>query len=68
MMEVRGQITQMMGSHARVSCEDGNARVCRIRLHKKLRAGDIVLVRPWEVESDKKEDIITFLSKGVLPK
>ena len=45
-----------------VACLDGKNRICRIpgRLKNKLwiREGDIVLVEPWEFESDEKGDVI----------
>lgn len=46
----------------RVKCVDGKSRICRIpgRLKRKLwvRAGDLVLVEPWEHGGDEKGDII----------
>jgi translation initiation factor 1A len=45
-----------------VSCQDGNERLCRIRGKMKrrmwIRVGDIVLVSPWDFQSDKRGDII----------
>jgi translation initiation factor 1A len=56
------------GSRSEVRCLDGNTRVCRIpgRLKRRLwvREGDIVLVEPWELDSDKKGDIIFKYSKA----
>ena len=56
------------GSRMRVNCLDGNVRICRIpgRLKRSLwvRAGNIVLVEPWELEKDKKGDIIYKYSKS----
>lgn len=50
------------GSRSSVRCVDGKTRMCRIpgRLKRSLwvREGDIVLVEPWELEGDKKGDII----------
>ena len=50
------------GSRMRVICLDGKVRLCRIpgRLKRRLwvRAGDIVLVEPWEFGGDEKGDII----------
>lgn len=61
--EVFGVVEDSMGSgHMRVRCKDGNTRVCRIpgRLHKRvwIREEDVVIVEPWEVESDEKGDIV----------
>ncbi len=45
-----------------VKCQDGHERLCRIRGKMKrrvwIREGDIVLVSPWDFQSDKRGDII----------
>jgi len=45
-----------------VKCADGETRVCRVRgkmkKRKWVREGDIVLVSPWEMQSDEKGDIV----------
>jgi translation initiation factor 1A len=45
-----------------VKCQDGHERLCRIRGKMKrrmwIRRGDIVLVSPWDFQSDKRGDII----------
>ena len=45
-----------------VKCQDGHERLCRIRGKMKrrvwIRQGDIVLVSPWDFQSDKRGDII----------
>jgi len=45
-----------------VKCQDGNERICRIRGTMKrkvwIREGDIVLISPWDVQSNIKGDII----------
>lgn len=56
-------VTGMMGgSRMRVSCKDGKERLCRIpgKMRNKIwvREGDVVIVRPYEIEGDKKGDII----------
>lgn len=61
--EVFGVVEKAMGSgHMKVRCKDGNTRTCRIpgRLHKRvwIREGDVVIVEPWQVESDEKGDIV----------
>lgn len=58
-----GIVDQRLGaSRMRVRCLDEKTRVCRIpgRLKRKLwvREGDLVLVQPWEFESDIKGDVI----------
>ena len=45
-----------------VKCQDGETRICRIRGKMKkrnwVREGDVVLVSPWDFQSDEKGDII----------
>lgn len=60
--DVLGVAIQMLGNdRIRVKCQDGFIRLCRIRGKMKrrfwIRAGDIVLVSPWEFQSDKRGDI-----------
>jgi translation initiation factor 1A len=44
-----------------VRCQDGHERLCRIRGKMKrrvwIREGDVVLVSPWEFQSDKRGDL-----------
>jgi len=44
-----------------VKCQDGHERLCRIRGKMKrrvwIRQGDVVLVSPWDFQSDKRGDI-----------
>jgi len=61
--EVLGTVTQRLGgSRMHVACLDGKTRLARIpgRLKKSLwvRAGDIVLIEPWEFGGDEKCDIL----------
>lgn len=61
--QVFGVLEQRLGaSRLRVRCLDGKSRVCRIpgRLKRRLwvRAGDIVIVEPWEFGGDKKGDVL----------
>jgi translation initiation factor 1A len=45
-----------------VKCQDGHERLCRIRGKMKrrvwIREGDIVLVSPWDFQTDKRGDLI----------
>jgi translation initiation factor 1A len=45
-----------------VKCQGGHERLCRIRGKMKrrvwIRQGDIVLVSPWDFQSDKRGDVI----------
>ena len=61
--EVMGILEERVGgSRARVRCLDGKTRICRIpgRLKRRLwiRAGDILIIEPWESGGDEKGDII----------
>ena len=61
--EVLGFVEQMFGfDRLRVRCKDGYTRTCRIRgkIRKRLwvRANDVVIVRPWIVQSEKKGDVM----------
>ena len=61
--EVLGQVIEMLGSgRMRVDCEDGKIRMCRVpgRIKKRVwvKLGDIVVVKPWSVQSDEKGDIV----------
>ncbi|MFH1821666.1 MAG: translation initiation factor eIF-1A [Methanobacteriota archaeon] len=60
--EVLGVVEQMYGfDRLRVRCKDGFIRNCRIpgKIRKRLwvREGDVVIVRPWSVQSKEKGDI-----------
>jgi len=61
--EVMGVIETMLGADRfRANCFDGNVRICRIpgRLRKRvwMRPGDLILVKPWVVQSDIRADVI----------
>lgn len=51
-----------------VKCQDGHERLCRIRGKMKrrvwIRVGDIVLVSPWDFQTDKRGDIIWRYTRG----
>jgi len=60
--EVLGVVEQMLGAdRLRVRCKDGHTRICRIpgRLRKRvwMRPEDLVLVKPWIVQTDVRGDI-----------
>ncbi len=60
--EVLGVVEAMLGANKlKVRCQDGFLRICRIpgKLRKRvwIREGDIVLVKPWEIQGDKSADI-----------
>jgi len=61
--DVLGVAVKLLGyDRVLVKCQDGHERVCRIRGKMKrrvwIREGDIVLVSPWDFQSDKRGDII----------
>lgn len=60
--EVLGIVESLVGGDKmKVKCDDGNERLCRIpgKLRKRvwIRAGDLVLVEPWTVQSNERGDI-----------
>jgi len=66
--EVLGEIESLSGaSRFVVSCKDGKSRICRIpgkfRKRIKVRVGDIVLIKPWEVQSDEKGDVVWIYNR-----
>lgn len=61
--EVLGTVVQLLGyDRLLVKCTDGHTRLCRIRGKMKrkvwIKNGDIVLVAPWDFQSDEKGDIV----------
>lgn len=52
----------------KVKCQDGYERLCRIREKMKRRVwkreGDVVLVSPWDFQSDKRGDVIWRYTRG----
>jgi translation initiation factor 1A len=66
--EILGIIELMLGSDKlRVQCNDGKERIARIpgRLRKRvwLRVGDLVILKPWKVMSDRRADVIWRYTK-----
>lgn len=64
-----GIVTHMLGyDRLRVRCADGRERVCRIRGKMKRRVwikiNDIVVVAPWDFQSDTRGDIIFRYTEG----
>ena len=61
--EMLGIVELMLGSDKlRVQCNDGKERVVRIpgKLRKRvwIRVGDLILIQPWKVMSDRRADVI----------
>ena len=60
--DVLGVAIKLLGfDRVLVKCQDGNERLCRIRGKMKrrvwIRVGDVVLVSPWDFQSDKRGDV-----------
>ncbi len=60
--DVLGVAIKMLGGdRIMVKCQDGKDRLCRIRGKLKrrvwIRDGDVVLVSPWDFQSDERGDI-----------
>ncbi|MFH0832560.1 MAG: translation initiation factor eIF-1A [Candidatus Aenigmatarchaeota archaeon] len=61
--EVLGRVEALLGSSKlRVFCQDNKIRLGRIpgKLRKRMwvREGDIVLLKPWDIQGDKSGNII----------
>jgi len=66
--EVFGTVEQLLGaSRMLVRCKDDKLRVSRIpgKMRRRIwvREGDIVIVKPWEVQGDKKGDVVWRYTK-----
>jgi len=67
--DVFGIALKLLGNdRVLVKCQDGYERICRIRGKMKrrvwIRIGDIVLVSPWDFQSETRGDIIWRYTKG----
>jgi len=67
--DVLGVAVKMLGfDRILVKCQDGHERMCRIRGKIKrrvwIREGDIVLVSPWDFQSESRGDIIWRYTRG----
>jgi translation initiation factor 1A len=67
--DVLGVATKLLGyDRVLVKCQDGHERLCRIRGKMKrrvwIRQGDVVLVSPWDFQSDKRGDLIWRYTKA----
>ena len=67
--ELIGVVIQLLGyNRVKVKCSDGKARICRIpgRMIKKvwLLENDIVIICPWDFQSDQKADVIWRYDRG----
>jgi len=67
--DVLGIATKLLGfDRVSVKCQDGNERLCRIRGKMKrrvwIREGDVVLISPWDFQSNKRGDVIWRYTKS----
>jgi len=67
--DVLGVAIKLLGfDRVLVKCQDGNERLCRIRGKMKrrvwIREGDVVLVSPWDFQSDKRGDVTWRYTKS----
>ena len=67
--DVLGVAIKLLGyDRILVKCQDGHERLCRIRGKMKrrvwIRQGDVVLVSPWDFQSDKRGDVFWRYTKA----
>ncbi|HVP92704.1 MAG TPA: translation initiation factor eIF-1A [Acidobacteriota bacterium] len=67
--DVLGVAIKLLGfDRVLVKCQDGRERLCRIRGKMKrrvwIRQGDIVLVSPWDFQSDTRGDLFWRYTKA----
>jgi len=61
--------TKLLGfDRVMVKCQDGHERLCRIRGKMKrrvwIREGDVVLVSPWDFQTDTRGDVTWRYTRG----
>ena len=66
--ELFGIVEMMLGSDKlRVQCDDNLERIVRIpgKLRKRvwIRVGDLILIKPWKVMSDRRADVVWRYTK-----
>jgi translation initiation factor 1A len=67
--DVLGIAVKLLGfDRVLVKCQDGHERLCRIRGKMKrrvwIRVGDVVLVSPWDFQSNQRGDLIWRYTKA----
>ena len=54
----------MGGSRINVVCSDGKSRMARIpgrmKRRQRVRAGDLVIIKPWDIQNDKADIIYRY--------
>lgn len=74
--EVLGIVEAMLGTNKiSVRCQDNKIRIGRIpgRIKKRIwiREGDAILIKPWDIDSDRRGDVVwlyTPTQKNLLKK
>lgn len=71
--EVLGYVIQQLGyGNMYVKCSDGKIRFCKVKgsltRYAWVKAGDFVIVKPIDPESDKKGDIVYQYDKAGIEK
>ena len=66
--EVLGTIIEVLGaSRLKVECRDDKVRTCRIpgkfRRRLRLKVGDKIIVKPWDVQGDEKGDMVWIYNR-----
>lgn len=61
--ETLGIVEEVLGaSRFRINCQDGRKRICRVsgkfRRRVWVKVGDMVLVKPWDIQPEERGDII----------
>jgi len=61
--ELLGIVDSLLGTNKlRVICQDEKIRLCRIpgKMRKRvwIREGNVVLVKPWDIQGDTRADIL----------
>jgi len=67
--DVLGVAIKLLGfDRVLVKCQDGHERLCRIRGKMKrrvwIRVGDVVLVSPWDFQTESRGDLIWRYTKA----
>jgi translation initiation factor 1A len=67
--DILGVAIKLLGfDRVLVKCQDGKERLCRIRGKMKrrvwIREGDVVLVSPWDFQTDQRGDLIWRYTKA----
>ena len=67
--EVLGIVNALLGGgRQEVKCDDGFTRICRIpgRMRRRIwiRSNDLVLIKPWVVQTEERGDVIWKYSRA----